>query len=116
MASYNPIVTPIDTRANFGRLFIDSLSVAWLVCFNTLSTRLNIKYVGQKVCLFMYLPDEPHFQFLTHNFLYVKGTLNYILHLTLAPPRSIMLKVTLRSVPKLSMIHIKILYFNRMQY
>ncbi|KAK4354767.1 hypothetical protein RND71_026961 [Anisodus tanguticus] len=87
MSFCKPSATPVDTKSKLSVIsskpFADPTlyrSLAGALQYLTF-TRLDITYVVQQVSLFMHNPMEPHFTALKHIIRYVKGTLDYGLHI-----------------------------------
>ncbi|WVZ82501.1 hypothetical protein U9M48_029756 [Paspalum notatum var. saurae] len=87
MAHCNPISTPIDTKAklsaNDGQPVqnpTEYRSIAGALQYLTL-TRPDLQYAVQQACLFMHAPRTSHYQLLKRILRYVKGTIDYGLHL-----------------------------------
>ncbi|XP_057437934.1 uncharacterized mitochondrial protein AtMg00810-like [Lotus japonicus] len=91
MASCNPSATPVDTkqklRSSSGTPCEDATlyqSLAGALQYLTF-TRPDISYVVQQVCLHMHAPHTDHMLALKRVLRYVRGTLNYGLHLYPSP-------------------------------
>ncbi|XP_062099871.1 uncharacterized mitochondrial protein AtMg00810-like [Humulus lupulus] len=91
MSSCKSALTPVDTQsklsASSGPPMKDptlyrqlSRAVQYLTF-----TRPNISYVVQQVCLFMHNPHEQHFHTLRRILCYIKGTIEFGMHLTSSP-------------------------------
>ncbi|CAH9131347.1 unnamed protein product [Cuscuta epithymum] len=87
MASCKPSCTPVDTSSKLssddGPPVTDPTlyrSLAGALQYLTF-TRPDISYAVQQVCLHMHDPRVPHFDALKRILRYVKGTLDYALHL-----------------------------------
>lgn len=87
MSNCKSVTTPVDTKSKLsaedGAPVLDpSLyrSLEGALQYLTF-TRPNIAYAIQQVCLFMHAPREPHFKALKRIIRYIKGTLDYVLHL-----------------------------------
>ncbi|KAK9058153.1 hypothetical protein SSX86_022993 [Deinandra increscens subsp. villosa] len=82
MSNCKPASTPVEAgsklSADSGSIFEDGpfyRSLAGALQYLTI-TRPDIAYAVQQVCLFMYAPREPHFQFLKRILRYIQGTLH----------------------------------------
>lgn len=86
MANYNPSRTKVDTES---KLSPEGVPVQDPTLYHSLAgglqylmfTRLDLSYVVQQICLYMYDPREPHFAALKRILRYVQGTLDFGLHL-----------------------------------
>ncbi|KAK4377647.1 hypothetical protein RND71_003943 [Anisodus tanguticus] len=92
MSSCRPSATPVDTKsklsASSGKPYTNPShyrSLAEALQYLTF-TRPDISYVVQQVCLFMHDPRESHFAALKRIIRYVKGTLDFGLHLYSSAP------------------------------
>nr|GEU62586.1 ribonuclease H-like domain-containing protein [Tanacetum cinerariifolium] len=78
--------TPVDSESKLG---VDGDPISDPTLYRSLAgslqyltfTRPNISYAVQQVCLYMHDPREPHFSALKRVLRYVRGTLDYALHL-----------------------------------
>ena len=91
MCSCKSAATPVDTKsklnASTGKPLADPTLYRHLtgaLQYLTL-TRPDISYAVQQVCLFMHVPHNPHFHSLKRILRYLKGTLDYGIHLPSAP-------------------------------
>ena len=87
MSACNPCATPIDTKsklsASVGKPVSDPTefrSLAGALQYLTI-TRPDISYAVQQICLFMHDPREPHLQLLKRVLRYIRGTLQFGLHI-----------------------------------
>jgi hypothetical protein len=87
MTDCHPTVTLIDTQSKLsntdGALLDDAtdyMSLAGALQYLTL-TRLDISYVVQQICLHMHAPQKPHLALVKRVLRYVRGTLDFGLHL-----------------------------------
>jgi hypothetical protein len=87
MAECHPSTTPVDTQAKLsasdGDLLPDGTeyrSLASALQYLTL-TRPDISYTVQQICLHMHAPRMSHLALVKHVLRYVRGTLNFGLHL-----------------------------------
>ncbi|GJZ92719.1 ribonuclease H-like domain-containing protein [Tanacetum coccineum] len=86
MVNCNHNRTPVDTESKLGD---DDDPVSPLTLYRSLVgslqyltfTRPDISYAVQQVCLYMHDPWKPHFSTLKRILRYVRGTLDYGLHL-----------------------------------
>nr|GEU61779.1 NBS-containing resistance-like protein [Tanacetum cinerariifolium] len=86
MVHCNPSRTPIDTESKLGP---GGVPVQDPTLYRSLAgglkyltfTRLDLSYAVQQVCLYMHDPREPHFAALKRILRYVRGTVNFGLHL-----------------------------------
>nr|GEU28996.1 ribonuclease H-like domain-containing protein [Tanacetum cinerariifolium] len=91
MVNCNPSQTPIDTKSKLGS---DGDSVSDPTLYRSLAgslqyltfTRPNIFYAVRQVCLYMHDPWEPYFLAPKRILRYVRGTLDYGLHLFSSSP------------------------------
>ncbi|GJW24500.1 ribonuclease H-like domain-containing protein [Tanacetum coccineum] len=82
----NPSRTPVNTKTKPG---LDGVPVQDLTLYRSLAgglqyltfTRPYLSYAIQQICLYMHDPREPHFAALKRVLRYVKGTLDFGLHL-----------------------------------
>ncbi|GJR16751.1 ribonuclease H-like domain-containing protein [Tanacetum coccineum] len=86
MVNCNPSRTPIDTESKLrsdGDMVSNPTLYQSLACSlqYLTSTRPDISYAVQQVCLYMHDPREPHFSALKRILRYVRGTLDYGLQL-----------------------------------
>jgi hypothetical protein len=95
MAECHATTTPVDTRAKLsataGALVgdpSDYRSIVGALQYLTL-TRPDLSYVVQQVCLYMHAPREPHLALVKHILRYMKGTLDFGLHIGVSDPRSV---------------------------
>ncbi|XP_026431397.1 uncharacterized protein LOC113328531 [Papaver somniferum] len=84
------MATPVDTNskliATYGPALTDPTlyrSLAGALQYLTF-TRPDISYAVQQVCLFMHDPREPHMQTLKRIILYLQGTIDHILFLSVS--------------------------------
>ena len=87
MAECHPSPTPVDTHAKLsdsdGELLPDAIeyrSLAGALQYLTL-TRPDISYVVEQICLHMHAHRQPHLALVKRVLRYVRGTLEYGLHL-----------------------------------
>ncbi|GJU93454.1 ribonuclease H-like domain-containing protein [Tanacetum coccineum] len=86
MVHCNPSRTPVDTETKLGPDDVPVQdptlyrSLAWRLQYLTF-TRLDLSYAVQHICLYMHDTREPHFAALKRIMRYVKGTLDFGLHL-----------------------------------
>ncbi|KAI3723537.1 hypothetical protein L2E82_35180 [Cichorium intybus] len=92
MSSCNACSTPVDTSSKLSATAGSPLpdgtlyrSLAGALQYLTF-TRPDISYAVQQVCLFMHAPRDSHFHFMKRILRYLKGTLDYGIHIT--PSRS----------------------------
>ncbi|GJY03720.1 ribonuclease H-like domain-containing protein [Tanacetum coccineum] len=86
MVHCNPSRTPVDTETKLGP---DGVPVQDPTLYCSLAgglhyltfTRPDLSYAVQQICLYMHDPREPHFAALKRVMRYVKGTLDFGLHL-----------------------------------
>ncbi|GJV76933.1 ribonuclease H-like domain-containing protein [Tanacetum coccineum] len=86
MVSCNPSRTPVDTEAKLGP---DGVPVQDPTLYHSLAgglqyitfTRPDLSYTVQQICLHMHDPREPHLADLKRILRYVRGTLDFGLHL-----------------------------------
>nr|GEU62587.1 ribonuclease H-like domain-containing protein [Tanacetum cinerariifolium] len=86
MVNCNSSRTPVDSESKLGA---DGDPISDPTLYRSLAgslqyltfTRPNISYAVQQVCLYMHDPREPHFSALKRVLRYVRGTLDYALHL-----------------------------------
>ncbi|GKD07386.1 ribonuclease H-like domain-containing protein [Tanacetum coccineum] len=86
MVHCNASLTPVDTDSKLGP---DGVPVQDPTLYQSLAgvlqyltfTRPDLSYAVQQVCLYMHDPREPHFDALKRILSYVKGTLDFGLHL-----------------------------------
>ncbi|GJZ16526.1 ribonuclease H-like domain-containing protein [Tanacetum coccineum] len=86
MQNCNPCRTPVDTESKLGS---DGDPVSDPTLYRSLAgalqyltfTRPDLSYAVQQVCLYMHDPRDPHFTALKRILRYVRGTLDYGLHL-----------------------------------
>nr|GEW40000.1 reverse transcriptase domain-containing protein [Tanacetum cinerariifolium] len=82
MVNCNPGRVPIDTESKLGSDGDPTLFRCLACSLQCLTfTRLDISYAVQHVCLYMHDPREPHFLALKRILRYIRGTLDYGLHL-----------------------------------
>ncbi|XP_024964901.1 uncharacterized protein LOC112505195 [Cynara cardunculus var. scolymus] len=90
MGTCNPSTTPVDIVPKLSAM---DASVADGTLYRKLAlalqyltfTRPDITYVVQQLNLFMHAPREPHFNFMKHILQYIKGTLDFGIHITISP-------------------------------
>jgi histone deacetylase 1/2 len=86
MTNCNPCTTPVDTKpklASSGSRVANASeyrSLAGALQYLTI-TRPDISYAVQQICLFMHDPRAPHLQLLKRVLRYLRGTMNYGLHI-----------------------------------
>ncbi|KAK4349011.1 hypothetical protein RND71_031766 [Anisodus tanguticus] len=92
MANCKIISTPIDSKSKLSVVDGDPVfdptfyrRLAGALQYLTF-TRPDIAYVVKQVCLFMHAPSEPHYTALKRIIRYVKGTLDYGLHIYPSAP------------------------------
>ncbi|GKA43820.1 ribonuclease H-like domain-containing protein [Tanacetum coccineum] len=86
MANYNPSRTPVDTESKLGP---EGVPVPDPTLYRSLAgglqyltfTRPDLSYAVQHICLYMHDPREPHLAALKRILRYVRGTLDFGLHL-----------------------------------
>jgi hypothetical protein len=94
MIDCQPARTPVDTSAKLsadGEPFSDPTlyrSIAGALQYLTL-TRPEISYSVQQVCLYMHDPRVPHYNHMKRTLRYLKGTLDYGLHINTTSPTSL---------------------------
>jgi hypothetical protein len=95
MVDCNPCATLIDVKcklsAEDGALLTDPTeyrSYAGALQYLTL-TRPDIQHAVQQACLYMHAPREPHLNLVKRILRYIKGTLNFSLHLSSSPTTSL---------------------------
>ena len=88
MVECNPCTTPIDVRcklsADDGKLLTNPTeyrNYASALQYLTL-TRPDITHAVQQACLYMHAPREPHLNLVKRILRYVKGTMDFSLHLS----------------------------------
>ena len=91
MAECHSSMTPIDTQAKLssvdGELLPDATeyrSLAGALQYLTL-TRPDISYAVQQICLHMHAPRVPHLALVKRVLRYVRGTIDFGLHLSASP-------------------------------
>ncbi|KAK4362733.1 hypothetical protein RND71_017974 [Anisodus tanguticus] len=96
MVNCKIMATPVDSTSNLSALDGDPVldptlykSLAGALQYLTF-TRPDIAYVVQQVCLFMHAPRDPNFTSLKRIIRYVKGTLDYGLHLYPSAPNKLL--------------------------
>ncbi|KAK1660667.1 hypothetical protein QYE76_048826 [Lolium multiflorum] len=87
MSDCHPLATPVDTQAKLsssdGDLLADATeyrSLAGALQYLTL-TRPDVSYAVQQICLHMHAPCAPHLALVKRVLRYVRGTLEFGLHL-----------------------------------
>lgn len=91
MTSCKSAATSVDTKSKLSvtsvKLFDDPTLYRQLTgALQYLTfTRPDISYAVQQVCLFMHAPREPHFYSLKRILRYLKGILDYGMHLSSTP-------------------------------
>ena len=94
MLECQPSRTPVDTTTKLsstGESFSDSTlyrSITGALQYLTI-TRPEISYAVQQACLFMHDPRVPHFNHVKRVLRYLKGTLDYGLHINVSSPSSL---------------------------
>jgi hypothetical protein len=95
MVDCNTCATPIDIKcklsAKDGALLTDPTeyrSYAGALQYLTL-TRPDIQHAVQQACLYMHAPREPHLNLVKRILRYIKGTLDFSLHLSSSPTTSL---------------------------
>jgi hypothetical protein len=95
MAECHPTTTPVDTRAKLsateGNLVTnpsDYRSIVGALQYLTL-TQPDLSYAVQQVCLYMHTPREPHLALVKRILRYVKGTLDFGLHIGISDSNTI---------------------------
>jgi hypothetical protein len=95
MAECHATTTPIDTRAKLSATAgapvsdpSDYHSIVGALQYLTL-TRPDLSYAVQQVCLYMHAPREPHLALVKRILRYIKGTLDFGLHIGVSDPCSV---------------------------
>lgn len=94
MSKCHSTTTPVDTRAKLSAS--DDAPIADPTKYESLAsalqyltlTRPDITYTVQLVCLFMHGPREPHFSLIKCILHYVKGTLDFSMHIVVVDDRN----------------------------
>ncbi|GKC49788.1 ribonuclease H-like domain-containing protein [Tanacetum coccineum] len=94
MVTFNPSRTPVDTESKLG---MEGVPVQDLTLYRSLAggiqyltfTHPNLSYAVQQICLYMHGPREPHFDALKRILRYVRGTVDFGLHLYVSATTSL---------------------------
>jgi hypothetical protein len=95
MAECHATTTPVDTHAKLSATVGASVSdpsdyhsIVGALQYLTL-TRPDLSYAVQQVCLYMHAPREPHLALVKRILWYIKGTLDFGLHIGVSDPYSV---------------------------